>query len=110
MAKNTSIAEELKALGVEMANAFRQARASKEFQDLEKDITSSVKKVSSSLIRSLQAANNSREAAKIKDRVGRVVKVSKEKSKVEAEKAAKKGLKKFNKAFSKLSKKLRTEE
>jgi choline kinase len=107
MAKKTSLAEELKALGSELANAFKQAKSSKEFQALEKDITSGVKNVSASLIRSLRAASHSEETAKIKKRVGRVVKISKAKGEEEARKAAKVGLNKFNKAFNTLSEKLR---
>ena len=109
MTKKSSIAEELKALGMELAVAFKQAKSSKEFQELERDITSSVKKVSSSLVKSLKAANDSQEASRIKKRVGRVVAISKEKGQAKAQKAAKSGLKKFNKAFNKLSKKLRPE-
>ena len=107
MTKNNSIAEELKALAAEMANAFRLAKSSPEFKNLEKEISTSVKNVSSSLIKSLKAANQSQEAGKIKKRVGRVVKLGKEKGKAKAELAAKQGLKNFNKAMKKLSTKLR---
>lgn len=107
MQKKISLADELKALGSEMATTFRQIKSSKEFQDLEKEISSSVKHVSASLIKSLKAANESKQAAKLKTRVGRVVKISKEKGEEEARKAAKVGLKKFNKAFHKLAKKLK---
>lgn len=107
MEKKNNVANELKALGLELANAFRQVKASKEFKDLEKEISTSIKHVSNSLVKSLKAANNSPEAGRIKKRVGRVVKISTEKGKEEAAKAAKIGLKKFNKAFRKLAKKLK---
>ncbi len=106
MAKKSSVGEELKALGSEMMQAFKQMKSSKEFKDLEQELASSVKKVSTSLMKSLKAARDSEEASRLKNRMGRVVKVSKEKGGEQAQKAAKAGIEKFNKAFKKLSKKL----
>lgn len=109
MAKNGSIAEELKALGVELAGALKEMRASKEFKSLEKDIATSAKKISASLIKSVQAARKSESAGKIKKRVGRVVKIGAVKGEAEAHRAralAQKQLKKLNKSFWKLSQKL----
>jgi hypothetical protein len=106
MPKKVSVAEELKALGMELASAFKQARDSQEFKALERDITSSVKKVSSSLVKSLKAANKSQEAGRLKNRVGRVVKISTTQGEAQARKAAKAGMEKFNKAFKTLAAKI----
>ncbi len=109
MAKNGSIAQELKALGMELASAFNQARASKEFKELEKDIAFSAKKISASVVKSVQAARKSEAAQKIKHRVGKVAKMSAKKGGAEAAKAraaAEVKIKHFSKTLSKLSKKI----
>ena len=107
MAKNGSLAEELKALGQEVAGAAKQAYASKEFKMLEHEITTSAKKISSSIMKSLKAAKDSKTTGKLKKRMGRVVKIGAQKGGAEAQKAQKAALshlKKLSASFKKLAK------
>lgn len=87
MAKQPDLIKELTALGKELGGAVNQMRGSKEFKELEKEISTSVKAISSTLIRSLKAAGKSESAHRIKKQAARVAAAGAEVGKTEARKA-----------------------
>jgi hypothetical protein len=87
MSNNDSLKKELFALGKELTSAFQQMKQSKEFKSLEKDLVKGAKVISSSLKKSLEAAQKSPATAKIKKRLTRVAKVGTAEGKTQAKKA-----------------------
>lgn len=82
MTKQPRFIDELKALGQEIVKALSEARTSKEYKNLEREIVSSVKSVGSELKKSLSAAQKSQATGRIKKRFKKVVKTGKEDAQV----------------------------
>lgn len=104
-----NLKDEFKMLGSELASALKQIRSSKEFNDLEREIATSVKGISSKLVKSLKAAKESKSAAKIKSQLGRVAHSSAMEGAAEAKKlkaATLKGMKKILEKMKKAHKKV----
>ena len=70
-----NLLKELKGLGRDLADALNGMRKSREFQHLEKDVVSGLKSITSSLNTAVKAARKSPTTAKLKRRVGRVVRM-----------------------------------
>ncbi len=87
MTATQNLAKELKALGMEMASAMKKMKDSQEFKKLEKDLAFGIKSISSSLGKALMAAQKSKETAKIKKRLKKVVTVGAKEGKVQVIKA-----------------------
>ena len=87
MESKPNLGKELKALGNELAGALKQIRSSQEFKELEREVTSGVKNISTSLMKGLKAARQSENTSKLKSQLGRVVKAGRVQGKIEAEKA-----------------------
>ena len=66
---------------------FKEVKKRREFQHLEREVARGVKSISRRLKLSFKAAGRSRSAAKLKRRMGRVVKEGKKQGKIEAQKA-----------------------
>jgi len=98
MANNSNFLNELKALGNELRKAVGEARQSKEFKELERELVSSVKSVTAEVRKSLNAAQRSQAAGRIKNRFGRVVKAGKVSGAAQAKKARAEAMKRFAKA------------
>ncbi len=107
---NGHLGKEFKALGSELMDALKQIRSSKEFKDLEKEIGSSIKGISSRLATSIVAAKKSKSTGQIKSRLKRVAKAGAAQGTVEARRAqavAAKGLHNILKSMKQLSEKLK---
>lgn len=100
--KKNNVGKELKALGNELAGALKQIRSSKEFKDLEKEIGSSIKGITKTLGKSLQAAKESPNTARIKTHLGRVAKAGVAQGTVEVRKAQATAITGLRKAVTKL--------
>jgi hypothetical protein len=87
MAKDKNLIRELKGLGGELSKAVVQIRRSKEFKHLEKEVAQSVKTISSSLMDGLKAAKKSDQAARIKEKMNRVISAGAVEGKAGAKKA-----------------------
>lgn len=72
MEKTPKIREELKALGTELAEAFKQIRSSAELKELERDVAAGLRKIGTSIARSLKAAAKAEQTSKIGKRLGTV--------------------------------------
>src|SRR2546428_3700992 len=110
MAKNQNIIRELKALGMDLSDALKQMRTSREFHEMRQDVANGVKSIAESLVRSLKAARKSEAAKKIKRRVNRVVEAGAAEGKRKAERAqaaASHNLRKVRSAVKQFSSKLK---
>ena len=109
MSENPDIVKELKGLGAELAKALKQIRSSREFKDLQKEVTTGVKKISASLIKSIKAAQKSQSTQRLKTRLHRVAKAGKIQGTAEAQRArvvVTKGLRRARTALKQVSKDL----
>lgn len=105
MSEKSDFLKELKGLGSELSTALKQIQKSQEFQELRKEVETGIKRISSSLLKSLSAAKASPQTKKIKSRVGRVVKAGAVEGSAEVKRAQKKaaeGLKKVRSALRKV--------
>ena len=96
--------KELKSLGSEMASAFKQMKESREFKQLESDLSKSIKSISSSLGKALKAAQKSPSTKKIKNRFTRVVKAGTKEGKTHVKKAESMAVQKIKEAREALEK------
>ena len=98
---------ELKGLGSDINQAFKQAAGSAEFKKLQKSLMAGIKTISTSLFQAADAARKSPQAKKIKSRLKRVAKEGKKEGAIQAKKAeaaAVAQLKKARQALKKLNK------
>ena len=110
MAKGSGLGKELKELGAEIATALKQMKASSEFKQLEKDLASGIKSISGSVAKALKAAGKSSQTAKLKNRMGRVMKAGATEGKTQAKRAeviAAQKIKQASAAIKDLSKKIK---
>jgi hypothetical protein len=109
--EKSELAKELKALGSELSDAFKQIRSSREFKDIEKEVSSALRGLSSTVAKGLKAAKNSDHAGKLTRRLKRVVKAGSVQGKHEAgraKQAAAVGIRKVRVAVRDLKQRLRS--
>lgn len=102
MARKNSLKNELKGLGHDLSKAVNQMTSSKEFKNLENNVTTAVKSIAQSLGQSFKAAKQSDTAKKLGRRVSRVVKEGTKQGKIQAEKAKNIAARNIKKARTKL--------
>lgn len=110
MTTNKSFFNELKTLGSELSHAIQEARKSKEFKNLERELIRSAKSISEKLGKAVEAAKKSEKTKKVKGQFKRVVKTGKKQGLQEAKKAqaaATRQIAKASEAIEALTKKLK---